>query len=130
VEFNKFADSGLLDYREVNTDWGASDQYRQVLVLSRRSGRNPSGEAGTGLGAPREIRGALNWANGAVAFSRQLAGSVQPMLINGAVGLVWAPRGRLSRVLRFSIADGKIAAVDVIADPARLHGRDLAVLND
>jgi hypothetical protein len=69
-------------------------------------------EAGERPGAPREIRGARNWAKGAVAFSRQLARSVQPMLVNGAVGLVWAPRGRLSRVLRFSIADGKIATVD------------------
>jgi RNA polymerase sigma-70 factor (ECF subfamily) len=86
-------------------------------------------EAAAHPGAPREIRGARNWAKGAIAFSRQLAGAVQPVLVNGEVGLVWAPRGRPARVLRFSIARGKIAAVDSIADPARLREFDLAVLS-
>jgi RNA polymerase sigma factor (sigma-70 family) len=81
-------------------------------------------------GAPREIRGAENWAKGAIAFSRQLAGAVQPMLINGEVGLVWAPRGHVLRVLRFSFADGQITTADVIADPARLSEFDLAVLDE
>lgn len=84
-------------------------------------------EAAARPGAPREIRGAANWAKGAIAFS-QLARMVQPMLVDGAVGLVWAPRGRLFRVLRFSIAGGKITSVQVIADPARLRELDLAVL--
>jgi hypothetical protein len=44
-------------------------------------------------GAPRVIRGARNWARGAIAFSRQLPGIVQPMLVNGEVGLVWSPAG-------------------------------------
>ena len=65
-------------------------------------------EAAARPGAPREIRGAVNWAKGALAFS-QLARFVQPMLVDGTVGLVWAPRGRLSRVLRFAIRSGKIA---------------------
>jgi len=79
-------------------------------------------------GAPPEIRGARSWAKGAVAFS-QLARFVQPALINGTVGLVWAPGGRLTRVLTFTIADGKIVSVDVIADQERLHQLDLGVLD-
>jgi hypothetical protein len=79
--------------------------------------------------ALREIRGARNWAKGAIAFSH-LARSVQPMLVDGDVALVWAPRGRLLRVRRFTITRGKIVEVDVIADPARLSDLDLAVLND
>lgn len=86
-------------------------------------------EAAARPGAPREIRGARIWAKGAVAFSR-LARSVQPMLVDGAVGLVWAPRGRLSRVLRFTIARGKIVQVDVIADPGSLRQLDLAVFKE
>jgi RNA polymerase sigma-70 factor, ECF subfamily len=69
-------------------------------------------------GAPREIRGARKWAKGATAFSRQLPGTVQPMFVNGEVGLVWTPGGRVFRVLRCSFVDGKIARADVIADPA------------
>ena len=84
-------------------------------------------EAGARPGAPREIRGARNWAKGAIAFS-QFAQSIQPMLVDGAVGLLWAPRGRLSRVLRFTIERGKIAHVDVVADAARVREIELAVL--
>jgi RNA polymerase sigma-70 factor (ECF subfamily) len=80
-------------------------------------------------GAPREIRGAQSWARGAIAFSRQPTGDIQAMLINGEVGLVWAPHGQLSRVLRFSIVGRKIAAVDIVADPVRLRELELAVLS-
>ncbi len=85
-------------------------------------------EAAGRPGAPREIRGARNWAAGAVAFSR-MAKFVRLALVEGSVGLVWAPRGRLQRVLRFSFECGKIAQVEIIADPERLHELDLAVLN-
>ncbi len=77
--------------------------------------------------AKREIRGAENWAKGAIAAARG-ARAAQPALIDGAVGLVIAPQGRLFRVLRFTLAEGKIAAVEVIGDPERLRHLDLAIL--
>ncbi len=80
-------------------------------------------------GAPREVRGAQAWARGAIAFSQQ-ARFAQPALVNGAVGVVMAPRGRLFRVLSFTITGGKIVEVDVIGDPERLKQLDLAVLSD
>jgi RNA polymerase sigma factor (sigma-70 family) len=86
-------------------------------------------EAAARPGAPREIRGAKNWAKGAVAYAH-LARVAQPMLVDGAVGLVWAPGGRLSRALRFTITSGKIVHVEIIADPARLRELDLAVLEE
>jgi RNA polymerase sigma-70 factor (ECF subfamily) len=76
-----------------------------------------------------EVRGARTWAKGAVAFSR-FAQFVQPALVNGAVGLVWAPGGRLFRALSFKIASGKIVEVEIIADPERVRQLDLAVLDD
>lgn len=86
-------------------------------------------EAAARPGAPREIRGAHNFAKGAVTFA-QIAHQVEPMLINGAVGLAWAPEGKLSRVLAFSIKDGKIAQVDIIADTAQLQNLNLAVVSE
>jgi len=77
--------------------------------------------------AMREIRGAENWAKGAIAAARG-ARAAQPALIDGAVGLVIAPQGRLFRALRFTLAEGKIAAVEVIGDPERLRRLDLAIL--
>jgi RNA polymerase sigma-70 factor (ECF subfamily) len=50
------------------------------------------------------------------------------VLVDGVVGAVLAPQGRLSRVLRFTIKNGRISEVDIIADPARLGELDLAVL--
>ena len=78
-------------------------------------------------GAPREIRGAENWARRTVALARSFR-SVQPALINGDVGLVWAPGGRLFRVLRLQISDRKIVRVNVIGDPAHLRELDIAAL--
>ena len=87
-------------------------------------------EAAARAGTPREIRGARNWAKGAIAFSRQVTGAVQPMLINGEVGLVWSPGGHVFRVLRFSFGDGRIETVDIIADPVGLRELDLVVLEE
>ena len=80
-------------------------------------------------GAPSEIRGAENWARGAVAFS-QLAQSVQPALIDGAVGLVFAPHGSVTRALMFTIVNERIVGVEIIAARERLDQLDVAVLTD
>src|SRR5262249_24292426 len=70
-------------------------------------------------GSPIEIRGAQKWARTALTFSG-FAQYVQPALVNGSVGLVLAPSGRLSRAVTFTIVDGKIIQVEVIAEPDRL----------
>jgi len=82
----------------------------------------------------REIRGARNWAKGALAYQArfrdaQFARFMQPALVDGAVGIVLAPSGKLNRALRFTIADGKIREVEIIVNPERLRKLDLAVLN-
>jgi RNA polymerase sigma-70 factor (ECF subfamily) len=77
--------------------------------------------------AMREVRGAENWARGAITAARG-ARAAQPALIDGTVGLVIAPKGRLFRALRFTFANGTIAQVEVIGDPERLRQLDLAVL--
>jgi RNA polymerase sigma factor (sigma-70 family) len=79
-------------------------------------------------GAPSEIRGAAVWAKQAVAFG-QMARLVRPALVNGAIGLVMAPRGRLVRALRFTIANGKISEIEVIGDPARLGELDVSIVD-
>jgi RNA polymerase sigma-70 factor (ECF subfamily) len=86
-------------------------------------------EAAARPGGPREIRGARAWAKGAVAFA-QLAASAQLMTIDGTVGVVWAPGGRLLRVLRFTVANGKIVEADIIADSVRLDALHLTALNE
>ena len=80
-------------------------------------------------GTPKEVRSAPAVAKGALAFSGR-ARFAQPALVNGAVGVVVAPRGRLFVVLHLTIRQGRIAGIDVIADPERLRDLDLAVLED
>src|SRR5206468_8391400 len=61
------------------------------------------------LGASGEVSGAL-------AVAKQFAGRAQgarPLLVNGAVGVVVAPRGRLLLVLDLTIRHGQIAAINV-----------------
>jgi RNA polymerase sigma-70 factor (ECF subfamily) len=49
--------------------------------------------------------------------------------VNGEPGILIAPHGRLSRVLTFRMARGRIAEIDVIADPLRVERLDLAVID-
>ena len=68
-----------------------------------------------------------NWSRRTLALSPMFK-SVEPALIDGVVGLVWAPRGRLVRVLRLAFTGGKIVRVDVIGNPGRLRELDVAIL--
>jgi RNA polymerase sigma factor (sigma-70 family) len=78
-------------------------------------------------GKPRELRGASTWAPQLIALSRGMR-FVQPALINGSVGLVFAPRGKLARAVILSVANAKITRVEAIGDPARLRDLDIAML--
>ncbi|HJZ80723.1 MAG TPA: sigma-70 family RNA polymerase sigma factor [Pyrinomonadaceae bacterium] len=81
-------------------------------------------------GAPREFRGAANWARGATAAFSRFAPLIQPAVVNGSVGLVFAPGGKLSRALSFTFANGRIVRAEIITDRARLQQLDLSVLDD
>jgi RNA polymerase sigma-70 factor, ECF subfamily len=81
-------------------------------------------------GAPREFRGAANWARGATAAFSPFARFVHPAVVNGSVGLVFAPGGKLSRALSFTMVNGKITQVEIITDRDRLQQLDLSVLDD
>jgi hypothetical protein len=52
---------------------------------------------------------------------------VRPALVNGAIGVVMAPRGRLMRALRFTFANGRITGIEVIGDAARLGELDVSI---
>ncbi|HEY7350396.1 MAG TPA: sigma-70 family RNA polymerase sigma factor [Ktedonobacterales bacterium] len=85
-----------------------------------------SDRAAVSAGASREVRGAS-------AVAQQFSGRArfaQLALVNGAVGLVWAPGGQPRVVFGFTITSGKIVAIDLVADPTRLRQLDLAVLSN
>ena len=51
-------------------------------------------------------------------------------LVNGEVGVVVAPRGRLFLVLRPVVRGQLIAAIEVVADPDSLRQLEIAVPED
>ena len=77
------------------------------------------------VGAAPEVRGA-------VAVAATFAGRAQAAqlaLVDGAAGAVWAPGGEPRVVFGFTITRGKIVAIDLLSDPARLGQLDLAILD-
>jgi RNA polymerase sigma factor (sigma-70 family) len=73
------------------------------------------------------VRGAETVASRAMTFAR-LSPFVRPALINGVAGVVVVPEGRPFSVMAFTVAGGKIVAIDALADPERLRDLDLTVL--
>jgi RNA polymerase sigma factor (sigma-70 family) len=82
----------------------------------------------TAAGTPTTIRGAQAVATNARVFSAN-ARFAEPALVDGAVGIVVAPKGKLALVLRFSVVGDKITEINIDADPARLSRLSLAVLD-
>ncbi|WP_328583196.1 sigma-70 family RNA polymerase sigma factor [Streptomyces sp. NBC_00370] len=78
-------------------------------------------------GGSRVARGAREVAEGTVVLADR-SKLAELALVDGAVGAVVAPGGRLLFALTFTVEGDRIAAYDVIADPARLRELDLAVL--
>jgi len=79
-------------------------------------------------GRPMVLQGLEKVARGAVASSLRAEHS-QLALLDGNVGIVYAPGGRLELVLAFTVSNAKkITSINVIADPAQLRRIHLAVL--
>jgi RNA polymerase sigma-70 factor (ECF subfamily) len=83
------------------------------------------------VGATREIRGAETVARSALTITRRLTGfDVQHALVNGAAGIVSRDEnGQPFSVMGFTVRDGRIVEIDVLADPERLRQLDLTVLD-
>jgi RNA polymerase sigma factor (sigma-70 family) len=79
-------------------------------------------------GASREVKGAAAVAEQALTFAR-LAPFARPALVNGAAGFVVAPRGRPVAVAGFTVANGVVVEIDLLADTKRLAELDLTVLD-
>jgi hypothetical protein len=76
------------------------------------------------IGAAQETHGAGDVAE----FSRYARGA-KPALLNGAAAAVWMTGGRPRVVYSFTISEEKITAIDLIADPKRLHQLNLEIPN-
>jgi RNA polymerase sigma-70 factor (ECF subfamily) len=78
------------------------------------------------MGSLREMRGAHDVA---AALSGGARGA-RLAIVNGLAGFVWAPGGRLRGVVEFTVDDGRIVAIDVTGDAARIRELDIVTLDD
>ena len=90
------------------------------IVLRADRGPVPAGVA-------HEVRGAENVARQALMFSR-LDLDIRPALINGAAGTVTLRDGEPFAIAGFTVRDGRIVEMDILADPERLAQVDLTLL--
>jgi len=81
--------------------------------------------AAVAAGAEAEVRGARAVAGTFVGRAR----FARPALVEGAVGAVWAPGGRPRVVFAFTVSDGRVAEIRLLADPERLAELDLVPLD-
>jgi len=74
------------------------------------------------------VHGAQTVAKRALTFA-QAAAFVRPVLVNGAAGVVaLTPDSHPFSVMGFTVVQGKVVAIDVLADPARLRDLDVTML--
>ena len=90
------------------------------VVLRADRGPVPAGVA-------HEVHGAENVARQALMFSR-LDLDIRPALINGAAGTVTLRDGEPFAIAGFTVRDGRIVEMDILADPERLAQVDLTLL--
>jgi RNA polymerase sigma factor (sigma-70 family) len=70
---------------------------------------------------PGLVRGASEVAEQVLTRGAAFLPHCRPALVNGAAGLVVAPRGQPAGVVGFTIADGRIVEIDLIVDPQKLR---------
>jgi len=84
-----------------------------------------SDDAAARMGGPKkEVRGAKTIAK---LFSGR-AQAAKAAMVNGSVGVLVAPAGRLFLVLLPTVENGKIVRIDAVAEPDRLAMLEVAVL--
>ncbi|OEJ26392.1 RNA polymerase subunit sigma-70 [Streptomyces agglomeratus] len=97
------------------------------VVLRADAGAVTPATAGT-VFASRVVRGARTVVEQALTFSR-FAPYARPALVNGALGLVTATGGQTYSVMDFTLRDGKIVEINILADRDRLSRLEVPALD-
>ncbi|MFJ3714753.1 RNA polymerase sigma factor SigJ [Streptomyces sp. NPDC090057] len=127
-------DPDLGRQRQVVDAWLAATRggdFEALLALLHPDAalRADAGVLVRGVGGSKAVSGARTVAEQASMFAH-LAVHARPVLVNGAVGLVTAPGGRPVSVTAFTVADGRITGLYILADPERLARLDLPAPTD
>jgi RNA polymerase sigma factor (sigma-70 family) len=83
-------------------------------------------QAALAMGSLRATRGAEKVAAALSGGAR----AAQLVLLDGVAGLAWSPGGRIRGAIEFTIARGRIVAIDVIGDAERLGRLEIVPISD
>jgi RNA polymerase sigma factor (sigma-70 family) len=100
---------------------------RAVLALLSPDAYRRADAAALPDGRPLEVRGADRVAEEIVVFGRN-ARHAEAALVDGGVGLLVAPYGRLTLAIVVEVEGDRVAGYELVADPARLAALDLGCL--
>jgi RNA polymerase sigma-70 factor (ECF subfamily) len=75
--------------------------------------------AAAAAGLDRTVQGAAAWAQQGIKYAKG-AKYARPVMVDGAPGVVIAPKGRLFRIFRLDFKDGKITQIDIVGERDRL----------
>jgi RNA polymerase sigma factor (sigma-70 family) len=109
-------------------------RHRHVVEAFLAAARNGDLAGLLAVLAPDVVRRADGVLVGARAVARETVGYAHRSrfaavaLVDGAVGVVVAPRGRLALALRVTVSGDRIAAYEVVSDPARLRRLEVALV--
>jgi RNA polymerase sigma-70 factor (ECF subfamily) len=73
-------------------------------------------------GARMPITGAAEVAETILARGTRFAPHARPAIVNGNAGVIVVPGQKPIAVVSFSVADGLVVEIDLVADPAKLRG--------
>jgi len=73
-------------------------------------------------GARMPIHGASEVAETILARGARFASHARPAIVNGNAGVIVVPGKKPIAIVSFSVADGRIVEIDLVADPAKLRG--------
>jgi RNA polymerase sigma factor (sigma-70 family) len=103
-------------------DFGALVAVLDPEIVLRADGGPRPGVSAIVRGAPAVAGQAMMFADPARRLS--------PAVVNGAAGVVVTTGGRAMAVMAFTVAGGRIVAIDALSDPDRLRQLDLAAFTD
>ena len=105
-------------------DASRNGDFTALLALLHPDAVLRSDAVATRMGSAAEVRGA----SGVAEFLAGRARAARLVLVDGDPGAVWSLRGTPQVVFAFTVEDGVVTAIDLLADPERLAALDLQPL--
>src|SRR4051794_9523721 len=107
-------------------DASRNGEFERLVALLDPDAVLRADEAAAAMGSPSEIRGARRVAE---MFSGR-AQAARPALIEGEPGLIWAQGGQTRVIFDFTIIDGVVTAIDMVASVEDIDDFDVHLLSN